>query len=82
MTTRHVCLTALLDTVIVLSILLILATHHERSFHSHSTRSRPIPEVKLGRARLVVRFVRTCEARVLFVLLFFSSFFFDNDAMG
>ena len=48
---------------------------YERSFHSHSTRSRPIPEVKLGRAQLVVRFVRTCEACVLFVLLFFFSIF-------
>ena len=45
---------------------------HERSYQGYCTRSRPIAEVKLLRARLVIRWVTTCEARVLFVLIFFN----------
>ena len=41
---------------------------YERSYQGYCTRSRPIAEVKLLRARPVVRWVTTCEARVLFVL--------------
>ena len=51
-----------------ISITSISPKLHERSYHANCTRSRPIPEVKLRRAQLVVRCVSTCEAWVLFVL--------------
>ena len=50
------------------------ADRHERSYQGYCTRSRPIAEVKLLRARPVVRWVTTCEARVLFVLFFVHLF--------
>ena len=45
--------------------------------NDESTPSRPLGEVKLVRARLVVRWVTTCEARVLktFSFFLFSPFF-------
>ena len=46
---------------------MISPSQHERSYQGYCTRSRPIAEVKLLRARPVVRWVTTCEARVLFV---------------
>ena len=48
-------------------ILIKVSPYHERSYHANCTRSRLIPEVKLRRARSVVRCVSTCEALVLFV---------------
>ena len=48
---------------------------HERSYQGYCTRSRLIAEVKLLRARPVVRWVTTCEARVLFVLQYFILIF-------
>jgi hypothetical protein len=54
---------------------------HERSYNENYTPSRPLWEVKSHLAWSVVRWVTTCEARVLFVLfctctfaLFFKSF--------
>ena len=41
---------------------------HERSYNENSTPSRPLWEVKSHLAWSVVRWVTTCEARVLFVL--------------
>lgn len=47
---------------------------HERSYNENYTPSRPLWEVKSHLAWSVVRWVTTCEARVLFVLF---SFFFS-----
>ena len=49
---------------------------HERSYNENSTPSRPLWEVKSHLAWSVVRWVTTCEARVLFVfsLSFWSQF--------
>ena len=43
---------------------------HERSYNENYTPSRPLWEVKSHLAWSVVRWVTTCEARVLFVLFF------------
>jgi hypothetical protein len=43
-------------------------TRHERSYNENYTPSRPLWEVKSHLAWSVVRWVTTCEARVLFVL--------------
>lgn len=48
---------------------------HERSYNENYTPSRPLWEVKSHLAWSVVRWVTTCEARVLFVLFFILSFF-------
>ena len=45
---------------------------HERSYNENSTPSRPLWEVKSHLAWSVVRWVTTCEARVLFVLILFT----------
>jgi hypothetical protein len=52
---------------------------HERSYNENYTPSRPLWEVKSHLAWSVVRWVTTCEARVLFVLfccVVFAKFFF------
>ena len=51
---------------------------HERSYNENSTPSRPLWEVKSHLAWSVVRWVTTCEARVLFVfvLFWFTTFYF------
>ena len=49
---------------------------HERSYNENYTPSRPLWEVKSHLAWSVVRWVTTCEARVLFVL--FLSFFIHS----
>ena len=46
---------------------------HERSYNENSTPSRPLWEVKSHLAWSVVRWVTTCEARVLFVLQPFAA---------
>ena len=58
----------------------IVTLWHERSNQGYCTRSRPIAEVKRLRARLVIRWVTTCEARVLFVFYFFLTIkgYFDS----
>ena len=54
----------------------------QRSYHVESTGSRPIPEVKQRRARLVLGWETAWEHRVLlanvtfFLNIFFLSFFF------
>ena len=58
-----------------------MPTQCDRNVFGHindkSTPSRPLGEVKLVRARLVVRWVTTCEARVLkaHLVFYFDSFF-------
>jgi hypothetical protein len=47
---------------------------HERSYNENCTPSRPLWEVKSHLARSVVRWVTTCEARVLFVVLKLPTF--------
>jgi hypothetical protein len=54
------------STVFVL--LCSVETRHERSYNENYTPSRPLWEVKSHLAWSVVRWVTTCEARVLFVL--------------
>ena len=44
---------------------------HLRPHQPESTASRPLSEVKQVRVRLVVRFVRTCEVRMLMFFFFF-----------
>ncbi len=51
---------------------------HERSYNENYTPSRPLWEVKSHLAWSVVRWVTTCEARVLFVLFFILSFFHSS----
>ena len=51
------------------SIWLTKSIFHERSYNENYTPSRPLWEVKSHLAWSVVRWVTTCEARVLFVLL-------------
>ena len=48
-----------------LRMLNITALSHLRPHQPESTASRPLSEVKQVRVRLVVRFVRTCEVRML-----------------
>lgn len=43
----------------------ITSPSHLRPHQPESTASRPLSEVKQVRVRLVVRFVRTCEVRML-----------------
>jgi hypothetical protein len=51
---------------------------HVRSYQPKCTRSRSISEVKLVRAKPVVRWVTTCEALVLNVsFVIFGSFHFN-----
>ena len=57
----------------------IVTLWHERSNQGYCTRSRPIAEVKRLRARLVIRWVTTCEARVLFVFYFFEQWWVTLD---
>ncbi len=47
---------------------------YERSYNENYTPSRPLWEVKSHLAWLVVRWVTTCEVRVLFVLFLFFYF--------
>ena len=54
---------------IYVSIWLMILFFHERSYNENYTPSRPLWEVKSHLAWSVVRWVTTCEARVLFVLL-------------
>lgn len=55
---------------IYVSIWLMILFFHERSYNENYTPSRPLWEVKSHLAWSVVRWVTTCEARVLFVLFF------------
>jgi hypothetical protein len=58
--------------MVVFVFALRVERQHERSYNENYTPSRPLWEVKSHLAWSVVRWVTTCEARVLFV--FFCSF--------
>jgi hypothetical protein len=58
--------------MVVFVLALRVERQHERSYNENYTPSRPLWEVKSHLAWSVVRWVTTCEARVLFVL--FCSF--------
>jgi hypothetical protein len=64
---RHTATTAQL-TMVVFVLALRVERQHERSYNENYTPSRPLWEVKSHLAWSVVRWVTTCEARVLFVL--------------
>jgi hypothetical protein len=55
-------------TLVAVCMSVLSLRRHERSYNENYTPSRPLWEVKSHLAWSVVRWVTTCEARVLFVL--------------